>query len=210
MILKDRILETTSTSGTGVITLDGASDGFQSFSVLGDQTYYTITNGSSWEVGAGTYSSGTLSRDSVFDSSESGNLISLSGSSSVFCTYPASKAVFKNLNDQIVIPQSGLIFYDSTVKTSSNKSIINATGDISLSTLDEVVFVETSGQVEIDLPSAISNDGKEFVIKYVSGEGPIVINPSGSETIDGDSSLNIYYQKESISIISNGANWFIV
>ena len=66
LVLADRVQETTTTSGTGTITLAGAVAGFQSFSVVGNgnTTYYTIVNGNNWEVGIGTYTSAgtTLAR----------------------------------------------------------------------------------------------------------------------------------------------------
>ena len=62
LVLADRVLETSTTSGSGTITLAGASVGFQGFSTgvgNGNQTYYTIAleGGSEWEVGIGTYTS---------------------------------------------------------------------------------------------------------------------------------------------------------
>ena len=47
LVVKDRVKETTTSTGTGTITLAGATQGYQSFSVVGDgnTTYYTITNG---------------------------------------------------------------------------------------------------------------------------------------------------------------------
>lgn len=97
LILKDRVKESTTTSGTGTITLAGAASGFQSFSVVGDgnTTYYAIENGNNWEVGVGTYTASgtTLSRDTILESSNAGSAISLSGTSTVFCTYPAERSV---------------------------------------------------------------------------------------------------------------------
>jgi hypothetical protein len=63
-VLANRVKETTTTAGTGTVTLLGASTGFQSFAIIGNAntTYYTIASqsGSEWEVGIGTYtSSGT-------------------------------------------------------------------------------------------------------------------------------------------------------
>jgi len=96
LVVKDRVKETTSTTGTGTVTLSGASTGFQSFSVIGDgnTTYYAIVNSSTgeWEVGIGTYTASgtTLSRDTVLDSSNSGSLVNFgSGNKDVFVTFPA-------------------------------------------------------------------------------------------------------------------------
>jgi hypothetical protein len=97
LVVKDRVQVSTSTTGTGTLTLGTAAGGFQDFSVIGDgnTTYYTITNNGNWEVGIGTYTASgtTLSRDTVLESSNSGNKINLSGTSVVFCTYPAEKSV---------------------------------------------------------------------------------------------------------------------
>ena len=95
-VLADRVKETTTTAGTGTVTLLGASTGYQSFAAIGNAntTYYTIAGqtGSEWEVGIGTYTSSgtTLARTTVIASSNSGSLVSFSaGTKDVFVTYPA-------------------------------------------------------------------------------------------------------------------------
>lgn len=100
LVLKDRVKETTTTTGTGTITLLGAETGYQSFSAIGDgnTTFYTIAlqNGSEWEVGIGTYTSSgtTLSRDTVLSSSNSGSLVDFAaGTKDVFVTYPSERAL---------------------------------------------------------------------------------------------------------------------
>ena len=111
LIVKDRIKETTTTTGTGTVTLAGASDKFQAFSVIGDgnTTYYAITSGNDWEVGLGTYTATgtTLSRDTILESSNAGAAITLSGTSNVFCTYPAEKAVVQDSTNTGIAPQLG-------------------------------------------------------------------------------------------------------
>jgi hypothetical protein len=81
--------------------------GFQSFAVIGNNntTYYTINRGSEWEVGLGTYYGGTLSRDTIYASSNSGNKVNFSaGAKDVFVTYPAEKSVNKDANNRVLIP----------------------------------------------------------------------------------------------------------
>ena len=104
LVVKDRVQENSTTSGTGTLTLSGAVPGFQSFAVIGDgnTTYYTIYDNIAqvWEVGIGTYTASgtTLSRDTVLsNSSGTTSPLSLAGNTvSVFVTYPAEKSV--NLN----------------------------------------------------------------------------------------------------------------
>jgi hypothetical protein len=106
LVLKDRVKETSTTTGTGAVTLLGASTGFQAFSPsigVGNTTYYTIVGigTNDWEVGIGTLSAtSTLTRDTVLSSSNSGLLVSFSaGTKDVFVTYPASEAVPKSFLD---------------------------------------------------------------------------------------------------------------
>jgi hypothetical protein len=104
LVLADRVLETTTSTGSGTITLAGAKPGYQSFAAIGDgnQTYYTIavTGGTEWEVGIGTYTASgtTLSRDTVLSSSAGGGKVGFSvGAKDVFVTYPSEKSVVNNV-----------------------------------------------------------------------------------------------------------------
>ena len=101
LVLKDRVKETSTTTGTGTFTLAGASTGFQSFSVIGNgtTTFYTIAlqGGNEWEVGVGTYTSSgtTLARNTVIESSNGGTLVNFSaGTKDVFVTQPAERTVY--------------------------------------------------------------------------------------------------------------------
>jgi hypothetical protein len=62
LVLKDRVKETTTTQGTGAITLLGAVQGYQGFSSIGvgNTTYYCIQDTADWEVGIGTVGAGSL------------------------------------------------------------------------------------------------------------------------------------------------------
>nr|BAR25656.1 hypothetical protein [uncultured Mediterranean phage uvMED] len=102
LVVADRVKETTTTTGTGAITLAGAETNFVTFSSAlsnGDTTYYAIIDdtNNAFEVGLGTFSSGgnSITRTTVLASSNSGSAVDLSaGTKEVFVNYPAGKAVF--------------------------------------------------------------------------------------------------------------------
>lgn len=126
LVVADRVKETTTTAGTGTVTLLGASTGYQSFAAVGNgnTTYYTIaaTTGTEWEVGIGTYTSSgtTLSRDTVLSSSNSGALVSFSaGTKDVFVTYPSGRSIFGQGN-QSIVTNNNSITNNTTLYTNYN------------------------------------------------------------------------------------------
>ncbi len=97
LIIADRIKETSTTTGTGTITLAGAVLGFRAFDDVcanGDTVNYCIANPANgeWEVGTGTWvTGGTLTRSAVLASSNAGALVNFSaGTKDVFQTMPAA------------------------------------------------------------------------------------------------------------------------
>ena len=93
-VIRDRILVTSTTTGTGTFTLGAAVAGYQDFTSIGNgnTTYYTITDGTDFEVGIGTYTSSgtTLARTQVLESSNSDALVNwAAGSKNVFVPQPA-------------------------------------------------------------------------------------------------------------------------
>lgn len=96
--LADRVKETTSTTGTGTLTLAGAVSGYRAFTTAfadADVVYYFIVGGTEWEVGYGAFTATgtTLARTTVLASSNAGALVNFSaGVKEVFCTLPAALA----------------------------------------------------------------------------------------------------------------------
>jgi hypothetical protein len=110
LVLKDRVKETSVVTGTGNATLLGAAIGYQSFNTAiptGSTVYYCIAGQGSneWEVGVGTFTApDTLSRDTVYESSAAGALVTFSaGTKDVFVTYPAEKAIYEEVNGETLI-----------------------------------------------------------------------------------------------------------
>ena len=124
LVLADRVQETTTTTGTGTVTLAGATNGYQTFAAVGDgnSTYYTIAGQttSEWEVGIGTYASSgtTLARTVVLSSSNSGSAVNFSaGTKDVFVTYPSERAV---IGGQGYVENSATVAVSSTITAGNN------------------------------------------------------------------------------------------
>jgi len=153
--LGDRIKESTSTSGTGTISLGGAVAGFAAFSTVlsnTDTCYYTIIEGNNWEVGLGTYaSSGNTLARSVLQSSNSDNAITLGGSAEVFITIPADKAIVLDASGNLVL-----------------------SGDLTVSGDDITLGTNTSGHVMVA-------DGTNYNPVAISGD--VSISSSGAVTL---------------------------
>jgi hypothetical protein len=105
LVINDRVKESSTTSGTGTLNLAGVVTGFEGFVAgigTGNTTYYSIfeQGTTNWEVGVGTVTDATpdtLSRTTVISSSNSDSLVTFAGGTlDVFCTLPASKAVYLN------------------------------------------------------------------------------------------------------------------
>jgi hypothetical protein len=163
LVVKDRVKETTTTTSTGTYTLGGAQVGYQSFAVVGDgnTTYYTVTDGTNWEVGVGTYtSSGTLlSRDTILESSNGGSAVNWgAGSKDVFLTYPAERAVLVDNNSEIVPATSASLVGNTTTIQLRNSStpgsvptaLSLSAGELVVNTADgKLYFKDSSGTVKV-------------------------------------------------------------
>ena len=124
LVLNDRVKETTTTTGTGTISLGGAQTNFETF-VAGvgnsNTTYYAIVHRSNaeFEVGLGTItdaSPDTLARTTIISSSNSDSAVNFSaGTKDVFCTLPASKAVHEDGSSDVTLPNDLILGSDSAV-----------------------------------------------------------------------------------------------
>jgi len=131
-ILKDRVKETTTTSGTGAFSLGGSTatfDAFQTYMSNGDTTYYSIAHTTvgtdEWEVGLGTWNTGnTLTRTTVLAGSNGASAVNFgSGSKEIFMTYPAAKALFKDASGNLTVG-GNLTVTGTTTTLSSTNSVI--------------------------------------------------------------------------------------
>jgi hypothetical protein len=160
LVINDRVKETTTTTGTGAVSLAGAVTGFETFAAgVGNSntTYYAIVHqtANEFEVGLGTLDgdSSDLTRTTVISSSNSDSAVSFAaGTKDVFCTLPASKLIFEDANN------------DATVGRN-----LTVTGDLTVSGDDITMATNTSG-------AALIGDGTNFNPVAISGDITIASN----------------------------------
>ena len=195
-VLNDRIKETTTTTGTGDVSLAGAETGFETFvSGIGDgnTTYYAISHQTTteFEIGLGTVndaSPDTISgrtNANVISSSNSDNVVDFSaGTKDVFCTLPASKAI--TLDHQSVVNVVGSI----SLGDSSNRVILSKGSD------NQIQFqTEASGQSPVT-----SNSGATKVYADISAMTATSPTTGDQAFVTANSGLYIY----------NGGGWYKV
>jgi hypothetical protein len=187
LILKDRVQETSTTTGTGTLTLAGAVTQFQTFSAAvgnGNTTYYTIYNagGSQWEVGLGTVGAGTLARTTVLASSNAGAAVNFTGTLYVFGDYPADKAAF--------LDASGVINNTTfNATTSVITPIVQATNSGGLALKNSVGTTQISmgggggDNVSISVATNINGANAQIDISP-TGTGHVHIKPTGTGSLE--------------------------
>ena len=177
LVVKDRIKDTSTTSGTGTITLaNSPPNGFQAFSVLGNNstTYYAIQDANNaFEIGLGTYNANTLTRTTVLASSNSGNLVSLTSPSSLWVDYPASKAYLSEEG----IDKS----FTATASITAGKPVIlNSAGTVTqvamVSGTESFTFSKGSAtalvaaDTSVQLTSCFDISAQRFILVYTNSD----------------------------------------
>ena len=160
LVINDRVKETTTTTGTGAVSLAGAVTGFETFAAgVGNSntTYYAIVHqtAAEFEVGLGTLDgdSSDLTRTTVISSSNSDSAVDFAaGTKDVFCTIPASKLIFEDANNDATIGRN-----------------LTVTGDLTVSGDDITMATNTSG-------AALIGDGTNYNPVAISGDISIAAN----------------------------------
>ena len=203
LVVYDRVQETTTTSGTGSVTLLGAVSGFQSFAVVGNTntTYYTITDGAAWEVGIGTYSTSgpTLARTTVLSNSNGNTTpITLSGGlAQVFVTYTAEKSVNLDASDNVT--PLGTIASGTWQGTTVGVSY-GGTGVTASSGANSVVLRDANQNTSL-------NNIFRNITSTVSAAGTTVLTAASSFTQVLTGSTTQTYQLPDATTLTNGASF---
>ncbi len=203
----DRVQETTLTSGTGTLTLNGPVPGFQAFVTgigSGNTTYYTIYDPVSyaWEVGIGTFTSGasdTLSRDTVLSNSlgTTAKINLVGNQTNVFVTYPSDKSVFLDFYGNV----SPLGLVDSGEWQGSTVAVAyGGTGVTASSGANSVVLRDSNQNINVN-----SVTQKLSVTTSSGGTTVLTLGSSHFQVLTGTSSHT--YQLPNATFLPTGSIW---
>jgi len=176
--IADRVKESTTTTGTGTLTLLAAVTNFERFSANlsdSDTTYYAIVDNTNnaFEVGVGTYSSNTLARGTIFASSNSNNKVDLGvGTKEVFITVPASKIVVEDGSNNVSI--GGTVTATAFSGSGASLTGVDVVNDTS---------PQLGGNLDVNGNDIISASGNANIEVAPHGTGGLVVkgNNTGSE-----------------------------
>lgn len=208
----DRVRETTTSTGTGTISLAGAVSGFQTFSAgigASNTCMYTISHrtASEWEVGLGTLDSlgTTLTRTSVQSSSNSNTAVTFSaGTKDVFVTEPAQ-----------VIPANDLVAGGRLTIQSLNpwqNNIINAStlrytpatsSTIHLWTGNYWVPYTVSSELTISNSATVANRNYDVSVNWNSGSPALVLTSWSTHTAGGSTRATAITYQNQIPMVGN-------
>ena len=183
-VLANRVKVSTSTTGTGTITLGSAADGFQTFAqggiTNGQVVRYVITDGSAFEIGTGTYSaSGTTLSRSLTESS-TGSLLNLSGSNvEVFISAANEDLVLKDSSGNIAV--SGTVNITSPSNARALKMQNSANNSAS-----QITFLSDDGTEDSFIRNQSSTTGTDILSFGTGGSERMRILAAGGLTFNGD------------------------
>jgi hypothetical protein len=91
-------------------------------------------------------------------------------------------------------------------------AITSKTANYTATVNDSVILCDaTSAGFTITLPASATNTGRKYVIKKTdTSANTVTIDGNASETIDGATTVNIGTQYQSITIVCDGSNWWII
>ena len=183
LVINDRVKETSTSTGTGTFDLDGAVTGFETF-VAGiadsNTTYYAIFHQGKdeWEVGLGTVTDATpdtLARTTVITSSNSDSAVTFTaGTKDVFCTLPASKAVYLDASGDPVGAIANVV--EDTSPTLGGDLDVGSYDITSASNADIDIIPNGTGDVNLGADAVQIGDNDANATLTTQGTGDLILN----------------------------------
>lgn len=187
------------------------------------QNYAVITSANGFWVGHDNVNLFNIQLDEgvrIFNEDATATALTVRGASAQsnylqeWSTFTSDTVASIDNDGQIAI--DSIRFGDGTIQnTAVSASVENyktVSSNASLLPDDSIVFVNCSSDISLSLPTASGVGGKRMTIKRKPGygENSLTVLPSGSELIDGDVSFSIPYDNQSISLVSDNSDWYVI
>ena len=182
--LYDRVKETSYSTGTAVVALNGASNGFSAFSdryANNDAVFYAITDGTDYEVGSGIFTTGPnqITRFPFRSSNGDAAVNFGAGVKEVYVTYPADYTVTtaSGLGDFSVSDASGVAFWASSNTLDYDSRVVWSKDDgrLGIRTSSPQYAIDIGGSA---LESSVSASG------FVVGKSGVYFPPQNNDDVN--------------------------
>lgn len=193
-----------SLTGTGFIKLTGV--GGKDLHGI-NATQYSADNIDSGIISIYNGSSGdlTVKHQSATDPTAGNRIITPTGLDLIIPQGSFVQCRYDGNQNRWVVEQSssGASGYVQGISTISSNYTLGLT--------DEVILVNASGgSIDIDLPQALLSPRKKYTIKKISNDDNFITIQTSGELIDDNDVYTMYYQYDSVTLVSNGTNWYLV
>jgi hypothetical protein len=100
---------------------------------------------------------------------------------------------------------------ERAIKDTAVRPVRAVTAAFTVTLDDGLVLADgTAGAFAVTLPNARIAWGRTFVVKRTGAAGTITVTAAGTATIDGIATYALTVQYQSVSVQSDGVNWWIL
>ena len=100
---------------------------------------------------------------------------------------------------------------ERAIKDTRVRACRTVTAAFTITLDDELILADgTAGAFAVTLPNARQAWGRTFVVKRTGAAGTITVTAAGTATIDGIATYALTVQYQSVSVQSDGVNWWIL
>lgn len=210
-------------SFTVQLTVDAINDQVEALT-SNNSDYLIISSGTSLRkiskenfiagIGAGTMSNFTVSADSGTNQTISdGNTLALLGGSGIITSASNTDTVTININadnSTLEVNSDILRVKDAGITEAKRSRTIETITASKTADKDITLVNATSANVTVSLPENATT-GRVMIVKRTdASSNDVVIQRTGSDTIDGSTSWQLYYRYETLTFVSDGADWYII
>ena len=109
------------------------------------------------------------------------------------------------------MPQTTVTAVEDLAETSEIRGVKSITATATVGSGGVFLVDATGGAVTLTLPLAAAIIGRVISVKKIDASGnAVTVDGSGSETIDGASTAVLTSQYDSVTVMTDGSEWFTI